>query len=352
MMLTTGADAYLHARVSIMMRRLLTPNQVRQMLDRPLSEQTAMLEAAHLAPLELGVAPHSGSSLEQRILSTTLQELLILVRPLSGPERQFLLRWANRIELSNLKAILRGKLNARSVADIREDLVDMEPFTTLPLESLLRTEDFSELLRQLEATPYADIARRARSVFEERRDLFALDAAVDRHFWVGLLVLAQQVEARQGASFHELIASIVDRINLVWLLRYRFVYGLPPAQAFYLLIPSSYHLNTAWLAELVKLESLPAVLDAVPDRLRSRLEGASLPFEVTQRLEQATYDAAYHALRHSPSALCRAFAYLVAREFDLRKVRAVYRAQALQLDPAITAFALGLAEPASGQQAA
>lgn len=348
----TRTDAYLHARVSIMMRRLLTPNQVRQMLERLLSEQTANLESAHLASLELGVPPHPGSSLEQRILSATLQELLTLLRPLAGPERKFLLRWANRLELSNLKAILRGKLNERSVTAIRGDLVDMGPFTTLPLESLLRTEDFSELLRQLEATPYADIARRARSVFEEKRELFALDAAVDHHFWVGLLELAHAVETRQGESFRELMASIIDRINLVWLLRYRFVYGLPPAQAFYLLIPSSYHLDTHRLAELVKLESLPQVLDAVPAQLRSRLEGVSLPFEVTQRLEQATYDAAYHALRHSPSALCRAFAYLVAREFDLRKVRAVYRAQALQLDPAITAFALGLAEPASGQQAA
>jgi V/A-type H+-transporting ATPase subunit C len=330
-----------------MMRRLFSPNQVRQMLERPLSEQAGALESAHLASLELGVPPHPGWSLEQRILSTTLQELLILVRPLSGLERQFLLRWASRLELSNLKAILRGKFSGRSVAAIREDLVDMGPFTTLPLESLLRTEDFSELLRQLEATPYADIARRARNVFEERRELFAIDAAVDHHFWVSLLALANRVEETEGESFRELLASIVDRINLVWLLRYRFVYGLPPAQAFYLLIPSSYHLTTGRLAELVKLESLPAVLEAVPPRLRGRLEGASLPFEVTQRLEQATYDAAYQALRHAASALSRAFAYLVAREFDLRKVRAIYRAQMLHLDPAIAAFALGLSQPAA-----
>ena len=35
---------------------------------------------------------------------------------------------------------------------------------------------------------------------------------------------------------------MVDRVNLVWLLRYRFAYNLSPAQAYYLLIPASHRL--------------------------------------------------------------------------------------------------------------
>jgi len=38
------------------------------------------------------------------------------------------------------------------------------------------------------------------------------------------------------------MANLIDRINLVWLLRYRFNYKLPPAQVYYLLVGSRYSL--------------------------------------------------------------------------------------------------------------
>ena len=38
--------------------------------------------------------------------------------------------------------------------------------------------------------------------------------------------------------------SVIDGTNLIWLLRYRFVYQLPAAETYYLLIPASYRLSS------------------------------------------------------------------------------------------------------------
>lgn len=346
--MSASDEAYLHARVSIMMRRLLTPAQIESMLSQAVSENTELSESARLQGLlaqvsELNAYAPQPFALEQRIVSSVLDDCEILARPLHGLERDFLIHWVHRLELSNLKAILRGKLNHRPIQDIRADLLDAGSFTTLPVEQLLRTEDFSELLRQLADTSFADIARQARVAFETERDLFAVDATVDRRYFNGLRERALRIEKRQGQLFMELINSIINRVNLVWLLRYRFVYMLPPAQTFYLLIPSSSKLGTERLAALARLESFDDVLAALPQPLQAQMAGLHNTFEVTQHLEQTTYCAAHQVLQHAPHALARAFAYLVMREFDLRKVRAVAKSRQLQLGTEVVRYTLALA---------
>jgi V/A-type H+-transporting ATPase subunit C len=340
-------EAYLNARVSIMMRRLLTPAQIESLLIHSGKETEEITDSARLHGLLTNIPDLTAPAppvyaLEQRIVSSVLADSEILARPLRGLERDFIIHWVRRLELSNLKAILRGKLSGRSLQDIRADLLDAGPFTTLPVEQLLRTEDFSELLRLLETTQFSDIARQARLAFETGHDLFAVDATVDRHYYNGLLVRALRIEARQGPLFRELIASIINRVNLVWLLRYRFVYQLAPAQTFYLLVHSSSSLNTKRLAELVKLESFDEVLAALPMPLHAQLAGLGNTFEVTQNLELVTYKGARSVLQHAPHALARAFAYLVMREFDLRKVRVIAKSRQLQLNPDVVRYTLGI----------
>ncbi|HEU0188088.1 MAG TPA: V-type ATPase subunit, partial [Gallionellaceae bacterium] len=317
-------EAYLHARVSVMQTRLLKPAQIEALLEQPDEAHDNITSSARLQGLIIPGTAAPPYTLEQLILSSVLDDCEILARPLAGLERTFLLHWVHRLELSNLKAILRGKLTGRALQDIRVDLQDAGAFASLPVEALLRTEDFSELLRLLETTPYADIARQARAAFETEHDLFAVDATVDRRYFNGLLSRSLPLQERQGPLFSALVASVIDRVNLVWLLRYRYVYQLPPAQAFFLLLPTHHSLLTSErLAGLIKLESFEAVLEALPPQLQTQLAGVKDIFELTQRMERRTYQAAQQALQQAPRALARAFAYLVMREFDLRKVRAI-----------------------------
>jgi len=76
--------------------------------------------------------------------------------------------------------------------------------------------------------------------------------------------------------------------------------------------------------------------------LRENLAGLGNTFEVTQHLEANTYKAARNVLQHAPHALSRAFAYLVAREFDLRKVRAVAKSHQLHLKQDVVRYTLGI----------
>jgi V/A-type H+-transporting ATPase subunit C len=127
------------------------------------------------------------------------------------------------------------------------------------------------------------------------------------------------------------MGALIDRVNLVWLLRYRFNYNLPPAQVYFLLVGSHYSLPSSRLRELASQNRLEDVLASLPEELGRTLHGATEIPEVFQRMEQSAAETARKVLHSGAPAISRAFAYLLLRERDMRAVRALLRGRHLGL---------------------
>ncbi len=338
-------SAYLNTRVSLYSGRLLRGEDLDALVRLPQAEMADSLAAHGLPQLAAGFEPAAAHeqdlrSLEQRIIAQMLDETQVLIRPLAGDERSFLMYWTSRFEISNVKTLLRGKMTGERPAALLARLTPMGPFGRIDNQGLAHAEDVGELLQRLESGPYAGIVRLARRAFEDSRDPFNLDAALDRGYYEGLILRARPLEKAEGAPFRSLMAGLIDRINLVWLLRYRFNYGLPPAQVYYLLLGSRYSLAGTLLRELSSLDSLEAVLDALPAKWRARLAGAADVPSVFSRMEHLAVELAAQILHSSAPGMTRAFAYLILRERDLRAVRALLRGRHLGLSDAAIRFAL------------
>ncbi len=324
-----------------MASRLLGSEDIQILAEGSDEQRAAVLERAGLGAMVEGMK--SGRYMEQSIILNQLADIVILLRA-AGDARKFLLYWVLRFEITNLKAIIRARMSGIPPSEIRHELIDMGFLASLPIDELLRTEDVGELLRRLETTRYADIVRFARSAFETQHRLFELDAALDRRFYQGLVGLAGQLESELGKAFHDLVGLMIDRINLVWLLRFRFVYKLPPSQVYYLLIPSRYRLSSSVLMELAVLERFEQVLAALPQPYRNWLEEAENINEVQATMESRFALSARKVL-HSPAhGLSRAFSYLVLREQDMRRVRSVLKGRSIGLHADTIRQALGLVE--------
>ena len=342
-------SAYLNTRVSLFRARLWEREDFLRLLDAPHKEVPAVLEEQDLAQLAPGYLSQDTLSLEQRIIAQVLDETWILLRPLDGAARAFLLYWTQRFEISNLKTLLRGKMTGERPAMLLSSLTPMGPFGRLDGEALAHVEDVAELFRRLETGTYAPIVRQARLAFEESHDPFLLDAALDRAYYEGLAQRARAVEAELGDDFAHLMGHYIDRINLVWLLRYRFNYHLPPAQVYYLLVNAHYGLSPSRLKVIAAQGDLKAVLATLPVKLQQLLDGVADIGEVARRMEQRRLEAAQAVLRKPGPAFARAFAYLILRERRLREVRAVLRGRQLHLPREAIEATLGSAlVPAGG----
>jgi V/A-type H+-transporting ATPase subunit C len=264
-------------------------------------------------------------ALDRAWLWALLADYTVLVRSLGGAARSFLHYWAHRCELGNLKAIVRGKLAGQAADHIRTALVDIGPFATLKLEPLLTADDMPELLRRLEHTPYAELARPARRIFEQRGDAFLLDATLDWRFYEGLLRRLQALRGEDRRWLDFLAEALLDQVNLSWLLRYRFNYQLPPAEAYYLLIPTPFGLSPEVLRKLAQQPDLATTLAALPAPLALLLAGVDSLYAVQQRLNAEVVRRARWVLRHTHFNLGRAWAYLWLREQELRRLAMILK---------------------------
>jgi V/A-type H+-transporting ATPase subunit C len=325
-------SAYLDTRVSLYAAgRLWRDDALDALIGMPDEGVADTLARRGLPQLAAGPAPQDSRSLEQRIIAQILDETRVLIRPLAGDARNFLTFWTARFEMSNVKTLLRSKMTGERPAAVLARLTPMGTFGQLDNQDLAHAEDVGELLRRLEAGPYAGIVRHARRAFEQTRDPFNLDAALDHGYYEGLTLRARALEDTVGAPFRSLMANLIDRINLVWLLRYRFNYQLPPAQVYYLLVGSRYSLTSSRLQELAAADSLDAVLAALPAAWQTQLSGVTGIPGVFARMERAAAAQAQRVLRSRAPGIARAFAYLILRERDLRAVRAVLRGRHLGL---------------------
>jgi V/A-type H+-transporting ATPase subunit C len=335
------ATAYLDTRVSLYRERFWSDGQYAELIDLADADLAPRLAGRGLASLAAGPGGDAGS-LEGRIVRQLLDETLVLLRPLAGAERQFLLYWISRFEISNVKTLIRAKMAGERPAGLAGRLIDLGAFTRLDADDLMHADDATELLRRLERSPYADIVRHARLAFEESRDPFLLDATLDRAYHEGLIRHARALPGKAGQATLDLVARLIDRTNLVWLLRYRFNYGLPPAQVYYLLVAPGQRLGADRLRDLVARPDPAAVLAGLPGEMRAALDGADGIAQVAARLERLAVRGAGRVIASDAPALARAYAYLMLRELNLRKVRAVLRGRHLGLPGEAIRRAIGL----------
>ncbi len=341
-------SAYLNTRVSIFAGSLWHGEDFSTLFRTPIAEIPQVLTDGGLPSLAGLIPGNDLHSLEQGIIAQLLDETLILLRPLTGSARAFLLYWTERFEVTNLKTLLRGKMTGERAATLLSRLTPMGAFGRLDVQDLTHAEDVAELLRRLETGHYAGIVRQAREAFEESHDPFLLDAALDRSYYEGLARRARELEASHGQALRRLMGPLIDRINLVWLMRYRFNYKLPPAQVYYLLVASHYGLSSDRLKGLAALSSVEEVLAALPEEMRKVVADATTIPEVFSRMERDAAEIAAKVLRSSAPGIVRAFAYLILRERDLRAVRAIMRGRNLNLPGAMIARSVAqLAEATS-----
>jgi V/A-type H+/Na+-transporting ATPase subunit C len=339
-----AAQAYLNTRVSVMSTRLFQPGQLAELAELSLPELAERFGLSALLD-EQATTRAKSRAVEQALIQLLLSELTILARPMSATGRALVMAWGRKYALFNLKTLIRGKLYDLDQKDIRENLFDLPPNVRLSHQELFRAENVLELLRQLEQGPHALIARQAREAYEQRREPFALEAAIDQRYYAGL--------ARQVMQFHDadlqpvrrLVGTLLDREDVQCLVRFRFSYRLSPSETFYQLVPSSRLLHRERLLELVNLETMEQVIEALPHPLNTLLENSTSLIDVQRRLHHYMDAEARRILGQSSSGIARALAYLILRESQLRALFSLTQGHLLELPVQFVEIAVGLTDP-------
>jgi V/A-type H+-transporting ATPase subunit C len=341
---SAAAQAYLNTRVSAMSTQLLAIDQIRTLVSWSLPELAERFRLEALLDEQLSKRAKS-RAVEQSLVHLLLAELAVLVRPMTPPERGLLLAWGRKFALSNLKTLIRGKLYNLDPTEIRENLYDLPEHVRLSHQELFRAENVLELLRTLEQGPHRLIARQAREVYERKREPFALEAAIDQRYYAELVRQAMQFQGGNAQPLRQVLGAILDRVNLLWLLRFRFSYRLSPSETFYQLVPSVKLLHRDRLLELANLETFEQVLEALPEPLHGLLAGSTSLIDVQRRVGAHLSCEAHRILVSGRSGVARALAYLILRESNLSVLFSLVQGRLLELEQELIEIGIEIAEP-------
>ena len=339
-------QAYLNTRVSIMAARLFDLVQIAAMAEQDLQSLANNFGLASILDGSLTSRAKS-RAVEHALIQTLLSELTLLIRPMAPQERALVLSWGRLFALTNLKTLIRGKLYDLDREEIAENLYELPANARLdlPHKDLFRAENVLELLRQLEQGPYHLIARQAREIYEQHHEPFALEAAIDQRYFADLVRQVMQFHDANLQPLQVLIGALLDRADLMWLLRFRFSYGLSPSETFYQLVPSFRLMHRERLLALVDLDSVESVLEALPPPLSGLLTASANLIDVQKRTGAYLYREASRILHHSDSGVARALAYLILRRMDLQLLFALIQGGLLELPRDLVQIAVELSEP-------
>lgn len=335
---TPVSDDYLATRLDLMVQRLLSLKQLSNIVHSDLEHLPALIQP--VLPehnLEIPVA-----QLRKALSFNMYLDFQRLLRPFHGIERRFLNQTIRWFELANLKVLIRGKFTGVKESALRQQLVDLGEYADLPVNTLLETDDPFEMLRQLEQTAYGSIVRQARRVFEEQgHDLFSLDSAIDRNFFIELAHRARFLSYAEQTQLKQVFGVLMDRFNLMWLLRYRFSYGLSSARSYYLLTATGNQLHSTELMKLAQMSTLGAVIEQLPEKLKLLLVDVRDIYQVEQLMEMYSLSAAKRGLSHQFSDITRLFSYFLLREAQTRFLLAVIKGKQLGFSDDLLRQAVG-----------
>jgi V/A-type H+-transporting ATPase subunit C len=342
-MTTAASQAYLNTRVSIMATQLFPPGLIASLAQQGLDELAARFRLTPILDEHLTGRAKS-RAVEQALIHTLLAELTILVRPMSATERALVLSWGRKYALFNLKTFIRSKLYDLDQTEIRENLYELPANVRLPHQALFQAENVLDLLRQLDQGPYSLIARQAREVYEQKREPFAIEATIDQRYYAGLARQVMQFHDDSLRPLQELVGALLDFIDLMWLLRFRFSYQLSPSETFYQLVPSFRLLYRERLLALVNLETFERVIEALPPPLDELLAGSGNLIDVQRCMARYMASEALRVLRYSRSGVARALSYLVLREIDLSLLFALTQGKLLEIPAELVEIAVELSD--------
>jgi V/A-type H+-transporting ATPase subunit C len=269
----------------------------------------------------------------ERIFYRRLSERLsFLFQITSGKVREILEEYFERIEVENIRRILRALHGKEKVSE--EQLVPIpRRYQTVNFSALLETHTVREMVAYLKETPYVEL-RDSVSLYESYNNPLVLEARLDKiyndNFW-------NMLEKMRDREVKRLVGTEIDLKNLFYMLSLKFM-KTEEKIIREVMIDVHYKLHRNLIEQLmgVPYETIPRILTWPPyvDLAKKSLEllHKGLAVESENVFSRYLYSYAETVALRNPNGLAYAFAYLYLCLREAKNLTALAVGKQLKLD--------------------
>jgi V/A-type H+-transporting ATPase subunit C len=335
MMLRVFRYAFGSAKVRALKSRLLTPEDYHFLLRAGSREDfLAYLLSTAYGPALAGwdwEVPGWERELARRLYGVLAQAFLKVGRGLRKREALFVGQLARRLVAENLKVVCRVLHQELPPARGLELLLPVQGLSSLNFPELLQRETIAALVEGLAPTPWGPPLARGLPRYQRESSLFPLEMSLDLFvfdsLWQGLNYLGRPDRRLAG----RLLGTLADITNLIWVGRFREVYGFPPEESYQYLLAAGIYRDPHRRRELAFAPGLAALLAGLPPPYRALLAGAPDLAAVEARLARFWLKTLERVLSLPPFQIGLPIVYLFLQELEIENLLILVTGLALRV---------------------
>jgi V/A-type H+-transporting ATPase subunit C len=257
MLLDVMKYSFINAKIRAMKGRLVKDTVFQQLLD------TTHLDAFTKVLLETDYADElAGVDLKSPEISEVIEALdrnlvryygTILTYFTAGNENRFIRLLLSRIEIENLKIIIRGKFKGITSVMIADNLIPTDGVSALNFEELVTSKDVEHFVALLARTRYEKPLKRALPIFERDRRTAVLEYPLDILYYLDLAKAIKTLSSADYRVTKMFLGTFCDITNIITILRGRLFFNMGPDEVMTLYIPFGYRLTKTEAVTLSKV---------------------------------------------------------------------------------------------------
>jgi ATP synthase A1 C subunit len=212
--------AYVYARTRARMSELLSERKLRELVDARREDFLPLLmDTAYKGKLtKAALVEIDARRIERALKEELIDQYLMVIRSTNGVVRAIFEAIFRRLEVKNLKAVIRAKAVAGTGATEAVMLFPVEAFFKRKISRLRDVDSLESVIKQLEK-PYRSILEEVLSAYEKSKRLLILENALDNEFSNALWNGIEKLRGADKELVRELIGTEFDITNIRTLLR-------------------------------------------------------------------------------------------------------------------------------------
>ncbi len=268
--------------------------------------------------------------LERQLARPLLTHYAKVIRSLRGAkERAVILALFRRFEAENLKILLRAlfaNLNRETVSHL---LYPIAHISTLQWETLWTCTSVDKCIKHLPPDIFGRPLQNALPQFEAQGRLFPLEMALDfscfHLLWQAIYALGKGFNRTVTKN---LLALYIDIFNILWVIRLKIEYQLPPEEIVNYTIPEGNMISLACLNRLARAQDITEFIHLLPHSFRKELSVINDWGNIDRCFEVYFLQSLSRIFSGQPFHIGIAMAYLLEKEIELSNLITLLQAKA------------------------
>ena len=249
--------------------------------------------------------------MEKMFFEKLSQRWYFLLRITSGKLKELFEAYAKRIEIENLKRIIRVVHGKTEIVD--ENLISMpRQYQEVNFPALLAVKEMAEVVELLKESPYKSVGKRLVE-YEAHGNPALLEAELDKIYYDD--VWAETSEVPDSRKIRAFIGTEVDLRNLQWILLSKYM-KVEPWLVHENIIDIGYGLHKSTVSRLIDVDAQKIPHTFVPPRYFETMRRAAelvrqdKIVETENLFSQHLYSNAEKVSIRNPNSLVHVFSYL------------------------------------------